>query len=57
MSRFKSAGHAQRFLSAFGVVTSHFKPGRHLYTAAVYREVMKSRFATWDEAVYAQPAA
>ncbi len=57
MRRFKSAGHAQRFLSAFGVITSHFRPGRHLYTAAAYREVMKSRCATWGEVVDAQPAA
>ena len=25
MRRFKSAGHAQRFLSAFGIITSHFR--------------------------------
>jgi hypothetical protein len=25
MKRFKSGGHAQRFLSAFGVITSHFR--------------------------------
>ena len=47
----------ERFLSAFGVITSHFRAGRHLYTAAGYRELMKSRFATCGEAVYAQPAA
>jgi len=31
MRRFKSAGHAQRFLSPFGIITSHFRVGRHLY--------------------------
>ena len=31
MRRFKSAGHAQRFLSAFGIITSHFRVGRHQY--------------------------
>jgi putative transposase len=41
MRRFKSAGHAQRFLSAFGIITSYFRPGRHLYTRGGYREVMK----------------
>jgi len=56
MRRFKSAGQVQRFLSAFGVITSHFRPGRHLYTAAGYREVMQSRFATWSELVCAQAA-
>jgi putative transposase len=51
MRRFKSAGHAQRFLSAFGIITSHFRVGRHLYRASVYRAVMKSRFAIWEEAI------
>jgi len=51
MRRFKSAGHAQRFLSAFGTITSHFHVGRHLYRAHGYREVMKSRFAVWQEVV------
>src|SRR5882762_5210697 len=41
MRGFKSAGHAQRFLSAFGVITSHFRVGRHLYGASSYRAVMK----------------
>jgi putative transposase len=27
MRRFKSAGHAQRFLSAFGPISSHFQVG------------------------------
>ena len=31
MRRFKSAGHAQRFLSVFGIITSFFRVGRHLY--------------------------
>jgi len=53
MKRFKSAGHAERFLSAFGVITSHFRMGRHLYRASGYRAVMKSRFAVWDEAIAA----
>src|SRR5467141_1850332 len=45
MRRFKSAGQAQRFLSAFGIIASHFRVGRHLYSARGYRDVMKSRFA------------
>lgn len=57
MRRFKSAGEAQRFLSAFGVITSHFRPGRHMYKAKGYREVMRSRFAAWAEVVCAQVAA
>jgi putative transposase len=51
MRQFKSAGHAQRFLSAFGIITSHFRVGRHLYSASSYRAVMKSRFAVWEEAI------
>ena len=52
MRRFKSPpSHAQRFLSAFGIITSHFRPGRHLCTAGVYREMMTRRFAAWKEVV------
>jgi putative transposase len=51
MRGFKSTGHAQRFLSAFGIINSHFRVGRHLYSACGYREVMKLRFATWDQAI------
>ena len=51
MRRFKSAGHAQRFLSTFGVITSHFRVGRHLYRACGYRAVMKSKFALWEQAI------
>ena len=49
MRQFKSAGQAQRFLAAFGIITSHFRVGRHLCTASGYREVMKARFAVWKE--------
>ena len=48
MRRFKSAAQAQRFLSAFGIISSHFRVGRHLFTAGSYRAVMKSRFADWE---------
>jgi putative transposase len=51
MRRFKSAGHAQRSLSVFGIVTSHFRVGRHLYRASGYREVMKARFLLWQEVI------
>ena len=57
MRRFKSAGHAQRFLSAFGIINSHFRVGRHLCTAAVYREIMKRLFAVWKQVVGAPEAA
>jgi putative transposase len=51
MRRFKSAGHAQRFLSAFGLISSHFRVGRHLYSADGYRTVMKSRFAVLEDII------
>src|SRR5882762_7705538 len=51
MRRFKSAGHARRFLSAFGIITSHFRVARHFCTAGVYRALMKHRFAAWKEVV------
>ena len=57
MRRFKSAGHAQRFLSAFGIICSHFRPGRHLLPAEHYREEMRSRLATWAEVSCVQMAA
>nr|WP_218680875.1 IS6 family transposase [Rhodococcus qingshengii] len=50
MRRFKSPGHAQRFLSAFGVIGSHFRPRRHRLSAGEYRRVMADQFAVWREA-------
>ena len=49
MRGFKSVGHAQRFLSSFGVIASFFRPGRHLLSAENYREIMRNRFAQWSE--------
>ncbi len=57
MRRFKSAGHAQRFLSAFGIISSHFRPRRHLLKAKHYRAEMRSRFAQWVEVSCVQMAA
>jgi putative transposase len=57
MRRFKSAGHAQRFLSAFGIITSYFRVGRHLYRASGYREVMKARLVLWQEVICVGAAA
>jgi len=44
-----AARHAQRFLSAFSGISPHFRPGRHLLSAADYRQVMADRFAVWNE--------
>jgi len=57
MRRFKSAGQVQRFLSAFGIISSHFRPRRHLLTAERYREEMQMRFAAWAEVSCVQIAA
>jgi len=56
MRGFKSPGQAQRFLSAFGLIASFFRPGRHLLSAANYREIMRRRFTQWRELVGVQPA-
>ena len=47
MQRFKSPGHAQRFLAAYGPIAHHFRPRRHLLSAPVYRQEMQQRFDTW----------
>ena len=56
MGRFKSPGHAQRFLAAYGPIAAHFRPCRHCLTAHDYRETRTERFATW-RAVVGLPAA
>lgn len=49
MRRFTSPGHAQRFLSAFGPISDHFRPQRHRLCASDYRALMKERFGTWND--------
>jgi putative transposase len=49
MKGFRSAGGAQRFLSAFSGISPHFRPRRHLMTAHDYRAEMTVRFAIWDQ--------
>ncbi len=49
MKRFTSPGHAQRFLFAFHSISPHFRPRRHLLTAAEWRIEMADRFAVWQE--------
>jgi len=46
MQGFKSPGHVQRFLAAYGPITQHFRPRRHRYAAPAYRQEMRQRFAT-----------
>jgi putative transposase len=49
MQRFKSPGHAQRFLSAYGPIAQYFRPRRHRFSAPEYRQEMSKRFDTWRE--------
>jgi putative transposase len=57
MRRFKSAGHAQRFLSAHGPILSHFRPRRHQLTAQDYRQQMAHRRHIWREITATETAA
>ncbi len=56
MRRFKSPGHAQRFLTAYGPIMNHFRPRRHLLDAAAYRGARDQRFTAW-RAIVGLPAA
>ena len=47
MGRFKSAGQAQRFLSAFEPIREHFHPHQHKLPATEYRATMSQRLASW----------
>ena len=49
MRGFKSARHAQRFLSLFDMVADLFSVGRHLLSAASYRKALGRRFVQWRE--------
>jgi putative transposase len=57
MQGFKSAGQAQRFLSAYGPIAQHFRPRRHLLSASAYRAEMRNRFASWTEITGTERAA
>jgi putative transposase len=57
MRRFKSPGHAQRFLAAYGLIASHFRPRRHRLTATAYRETRDQRFASWRAITGVSPLA
>ena len=47
MRKFKSPPHAQRFLSAFGVVRNYFKVGLYKLTAKERKEKIKDAFNMW----------
>ena len=49
MQRFKSPSHAHRFLSAYGLISQHFRPCRHRFAAPAYRQELRKRFQVWQE--------
>ena len=49
MQRFKSARHAQRFLSSQGQIHNLFQLRRHLLTANDHRTARDRAFQTWRE--------
>jgi putative transposase len=53
MRRFKSAGHAQRFLSVHGVVQNLFRLGRHHLRSVNYRLLRDRSFKEWSAATAA----
>ena len=57
MQRFKSRGHAQRFLSAYGLIAQHFRPRRHRLSASAYHQEMSRRFESWAEITGTEQAA
>ena len=54
---FKSAGHAQRLLCAFGAMREHVCPRRHRLTAGEYRQERTHRLHVWNEVTGVQLAA
>jgi putative transposase len=49
IGRFKSPGHAPRFLTAYGPIASYIRPQRHRLPACEYRPEMTRRSQTWRE--------
>jgi putative transposase len=56
MQRFKSPRQAQRFLSAHSMIYGHFRPQRHLITAAQYRHARAEAFEVWQQETCARTA-
>jgi putative transposase len=57
MKRFKSAGQAQRFLSAHDAINNLFHLRRDHITAVQYRAAQAQAFAIWIEVTGAKAAA
>ena len=56
MQRFKSARHAQRFLSSHARIHNHFQLRRHRLTAHQHRAARDVAFQVWREVTYADAA-
>jgi putative transposase len=56
MQRFKSAGQAQRFLSAHSMIHGHVCARRHLMTAGEHRCAWTKAFRIWRQETCAQAA-
>jgi putative transposase len=56
MQRFKSARHAQRFLSNHSRIHNHFQLHRHCLRATEYRAARDAAFRTWCEVTGAASA-
>ena len=57
MQRFKSPEQAQRFLSFHAMIYGHFRPRRHLMSAAQHRRARATAFQLWRQETCAQTAA
>jgi len=57
MQRFKSAEQAQQFLSAHAMIYGHFRPRRHLMSAARHRCARAEAFRVWQQETCVQTAA
>jgi len=57
MQRFKSARHAQRFLSTHSRIHNHFQLRRHRLTVDQHRAARDAAFCTWREVVGVASAA
>lgn len=53
MRRFKSPGHAQRFLAVHSQVHNLFRVGRHLLRAINHRLLRSRAFSMWQQATFA----
>jgi putative transposase len=57
MKRFKSARHAQRFLSTHSRIHNHFQLRRHHLNANQYRTARNAAFCAWHNVAEVAPAA